>query len=109
MLLFLCNEISADYEKFGSVSKNFRHKSDDIRQSMDQLRQRTEQYAKSLESIKDAMLSVSVASEENSSEIINTSELLVSINTDMKDIGTLTKETFSAITAMKTDLNSYQV
>ena len=109
MLLILCNEVSADYEKFGGVSQNFRDKSEDIRQSMEQLQKKTEQYAKSLETIKDAMASVSAASEENSGEIINVSEMLVSIDTDMKNIGTSTEETFSAISAMKSELSSYRV
>ena len=109
MLLFLRNEITADYEKFGSVSKNFRDKSDDIEKSMEQMQQKIERYAESLESIKDVILSVGAASEENSAEIINISELLVSIDADMQDIGTSTEETFSAISEMKNDLNSYRV
>lgn len=109
MLLLLRSEVSADYEKFGSVSKDFRDKSDDIRQSMENLQHKTEQYAKSLESIKEAMLSVSAASEENSGEIINTSELLVSVDADMKNIGVSTEETFSAISTMKDNLSNYRV
>ena len=109
MLLFLRNEITTDYEKFGSASKNFRDKSDDIEKSMEQLQQKIKRYAESLESIKDVILSVGAASEENSAEIINISELLVSIDADMKDIGISTEETFSAISAMKDDLNSYRV
>ena len=109
MLLLLRSEVSADYEKFGSVSKDFRDKSDDIRQSMEDLQHKTEQYAKSLESIKEAMLSVSAASEENSGEIINTSELLVSVDADMKNIGVSTEETFSAISTMKDNLSNYRV
>ena len=109
MLLLLRNDISSDYEKFGDVSRNFREKSDTINQSMEQLQQKTEQYAKSLEKIKDAMVSVSAASEENSGVIINASELLVSVDEDMKKIGVSTEETFSAISDMKNSLNSYQV
>ena len=109
MLLLLRKEVSVDYEKFGNVSQSFRGKSDDIRQSMEQLQQKTEQYAKSLASIKDAILSVGAASEENSHEIVSASELLVSIDTDMKNIGVSTEETFSAISVMKNDLNSYRV
>lgn len=109
MLLLLRSEVYADYEKFGSVSKGFRDKSDDIRQSMEDLQHKTEQYAKSLEKIKEAMLSVSAASEENSREIINASELLVSVDADMKNIGTSTEETFSAISTMKDNLSSYRV
>lgn len=109
MLLLLRDEITTDYEKFGSVSKDFRNKSEDISQSMEQLQQKTEQYAESLEKIKDAMLSVSTASKENSEEISRTSDLLTSIDVDMKDIDTSTEETFSAISAMKNDLNNYRV
>lgn len=109
MLMILRNEVSADYEKFGSVSTDFRDKSEDIRLSMEQLQKKTEDYAKSLEGIKNAMLSVSAASEENSGEISNTSELLLSIDEDMKDIGVSTEETFSAISEMKNDLNNYRV
>lgn len=109
MLEFMRKEISSDYEKFGSVSKNFREKSDDIKQSMEQLQQKTKQYAKSLESIKDAMLSVSAASEENSGEIISASELLVSVDGDMKNIGVSTEETYAAISTMKNNLSSYRV
>lgn len=109
MLLLLRNEVSSDYEKFGSISRDFKDKSEDISQSMEQLQHKTEQYAASLEKIKDAMLSVSAASEENSGEIISASELLVSVDADMKNIGTSTDKTFSAISAMKNELNSYRV
>ena len=109
MLLLLRNEITADYEKFGMVSKTFRDKSEDIRQSMEKLQHKTEEYEKSLESIKDAMLSVSAASQENSGEIVSASELLVSVDADMKNIGISTEETFSAISAMENDLSSYRV
>ena len=76
---------------------------------MEQLQQKTEQYAKSLEKIKQAMASVSDASEENSGEIISASELLMSVDEDMKNIGISTAETFSAISVMEDDLNSYRV
>ena len=109
MLLLLRNEVSTDYEKFGIVSKTFRDKSDDIRQSMEQLQHKTEGYAKSLEKIKDAMLSVTAASQENSGEITNASELLLSVDADMKNIGISTEETFSAISAMENNLSSYRV
>ncbi|MCH5258602.1 MAG: methyl-accepting chemotaxis protein [Lachnospiraceae bacterium] len=109
MLLLLRNEVSADYEKFGIVSKTFRDRSDDIRQSMEQLQHKTEEYAKSLERIKDAVLSVSAASQENSGEITSASELLLSVDADMKKIGVSTEETFSAISAMENDLSSYRV
>ena len=109
MLLLLRDEISADYEKFGNISQDFKDKSDDIRQSMEQLQKKTEQYATSLEKIKDAMLSVSAASEENSGEIISASELLVSVDADMKNIGISTEETFSAISTMQDNLSGYRV
>lgn len=109
MLMFLREEVSADYEKFGNVSQSFTDKANNIRESMEQLQQKTEQYVKSLQSIKDAMLSVSAASEENCAEIINVSEMLASMDADMKNIGTSTEETFSAITAMNNNLNSYRV
>lgn len=109
MLLILRNEVSADYEKFGGVSKNFRDKSENIRQSMEKLQHKTEGYAKSLEKIKDAMLSVTAASQENSGEITNASELLLSVDADMKNIGISTEETFSAISAMENNLSSYRV
>lgn len=109
MLLLLRNEITADYETFGSISKNFKEKSNTISQSMEQLQQKTEQYVKSLEDIKDAMLSVNSASEENSAEIIGVSELLSSMDEDIKDINTSTQETFSAISDMDHDLSAYQV
>lgn len=109
MLLLLRQEVSTDYEKFGNVSQNFRNKSNHIRESMEQLQQKTEQYAQSLERIKDAILSVGAASEENSTEIIQISELLLSMDTDMQNIGTTTEEAFSAITNMNEDLNNYKV
>lgn len=109
MLLFLRTEITSDYEKFGVVSKDFKDKSDDIRLSMEQLQQKTEQYAESLEKIKDAMLAVSAASEENSGEITNASELLLSVDAEMKNIGVSTEETFAAISAVNDDLSSYRV
>ena len=109
MLMFLREEVSADYEKFGNVSQSFTEKADNIRESMEQLQQKTGQYVKSLQNIKDAMLSVSAASEENCAEIINVSEMLASMDADMKNIGTSTEETFSAITAMNNNLNSYRV
>ena len=109
MLLLLRQEVSTDYEKFGNVSQNFKDKSNHIRESMEQLQQKTEQYAQSLERIKDAILSVGAASEENSSEIIQISELLLSMDTDMQKIGTTTEEAFSAITDMNEDLKNYKV
>lgn len=55
------------------------------------------------------MQSVSSASEENSADIASASELLVSADADIKDIRSATEETFSAISFMKNDLNSYRV
>lgn len=109
MLLLLREEITADYAMFDDISRNFAVKSDDIRKSMEELQQKTEQYEKSLEKIKDAILSVGAASEENSSEIIRVSEVLSSMDADMKNIGTSTEETFSAISDMNNDLNNYRV
>lgn len=109
MLQLLQDEITVDYDKFGNVSHDFKDKSEDIRQSMEQLQKKTERYAKSLEKIKDAVLSISASSQENSGEIVNASELLASIDADMKNIGVSTEETFSAISAMKEDLDTYQV
>lgn len=109
MLTLLREEITADYIKFDDISRNFTDRSDDIRESMEQLQQKTEHYAKSLEKIKEAMLSVSSASEDNNNEIIKVSELLASMDTDMKNIGMSTKETFSAISDMNSGLDSYKV
>ena len=109
MLLLLREEITADYGKFDSISDNFTGQSENIRQSMEQLQKITEEYAKSLENIKGAILSVSTASDENSREIIKVSELLSSMDVDMKNIGISTGETFTAISDMNDRLNSYRV
>lgn len=109
MLLILKEEIVSDYEKYGTICQGFTDKSENIRGSMEQLQQKTEQYAKSLERIKDAILNVGAASEENSAEIINVSELLLSMDEDMKDIGDTTDYAVSAIADMNTNLNSYRV
>lgn len=109
MLSLLRTDVSADYAKFGSLSQNFTDKSDDIRESMEQLQQKMDRYAKSLEEIKEAMMTVSAASEENSAEIINVSELLVSIDADMKDIDESTAEAFVSISAMNNNLKNYKV
>lgn len=109
MLLLLREEITADYAKFDDISQGFADRSEGIRESMEQLQKKTEQYAKSLESIKEAMLAVSSASEENSQEIIRVSELLSSMDTDMKNIGISTEETFDAISDMNSGLDSYRV
>lgn len=109
MLSLLREEITADYDRFDSISLNFTEQSENIRHSMEQLQQKTEQYAKSLEQIKGAMQSVSTASDENSNEIVKVSELLSSMDTDMKNIGISTRETFSAISDMNQDLEGYKV
>ena len=109
MLQVLREEVTADYAKFDDISRNFTEQSDNIQNSMEQLQQKTEQYAKSLGEIKDAILSVSAASEENSDEIINVSEVLSSMDADMKNIGTSTEETFAAISDMNNHLNGYRV
>lgn len=109
MLLLLREEVSTDYKKFGDVSRSFADKADNIQNSMEQLQQKTTRYTKSLEEIKDAMLSVGAASQENSAEIISVSEMLSSMDTDMQDINTSTEETFSAISTMYNDLNRYRV
>ena len=109
MLLLLREEVSADYKKFGLISQSFAGKSEDIRVSMEELQKKTEQYAKKLESIKDAILSVGAVSQENSAEIIRISELLVSVDEDMKGIGATTEEAFSEISDMNTDLNNYRI
>ena len=109
MLMLLHKDISSDYEKFDHISESFKNKSDEIRVSMEQLQQKTKQYAKSLENTKDAMMSISAASEENSAEIINVAELLASMDRDMKNIDRSTEETFTAITAMNHDLDNYNI
>ena len=109
MLRLLLEDITADYDKFDGISLNFAKQSENIRMSMEQLQQKTEQYAKSLEHIKEAMLSVGTASEENSDEIIRVSEWLSSMDLDMKNIGTTTEETFAAISDMNSGLDSYRV
>lgn len=109
MLLFLQKEVSQDYKKFGNASQNFTDKSETIRTSMERLQQITQQYAKSLERIKHAMQSVSAISEENSVEITNVSQLLSSIDTDMKNIEKSTEETVLAVSVMNKDLSSYRL
>ena len=109
MLLFLQKEVSQDYKKFGNASQNFTDKSETIRTSMERLQQITHQYAKSLEQIKNAMQSVSAIAEENSAEITNVSQLLSSIDTDMKNIEKSTEETVLAVSVMNKDLSSYRI
>lgn len=109
MLSLLRGEISSDYKKFGNVSQDFENKSDDIRESMEKLQSITEGYAASLDNIRSSMLSVSMASDQNSTEIVNVSELLSFIDKDMKNIGKSTDETFSAVSSMNQGLGSYKV
>lgn len=108
MLSLLQERIAVEYHKFGSASQEFADRSDDIQASMEQLQKITEQYAKALEGINDAMRSVSTASEENSGEMIRVSELLTSMDADMKKIESSAEETFSAISVMNSDLGSYR-
>ena len=109
MLSFLRNEISGDYESFSNVSHRFMGQSDDIRTSMEQLQQITNQYEESLKSINDVMQSVSAASEETSTEIVRVSELLSSMDADMKNIGNSTEETFQNISGMNRELSGYRI
>ncbi len=109
MLSFLRNEISGDYESFSNVSHRFMGQSDDIRTSMEQLQQITKQYEESLKSINDVMQSVSAASEETSTEIVRVSELLSSMDADMKNIGNSTEETFQNISGMNRELSGYRI
>lgn len=109
MLFFLRDEISGDYRSFSDVSRDFIGKSDEIQISMEQLQQITEQYEESLKSINDVMHSVSTASEETSTEIVHVSELLLAMNTDMKNIEDSTEETFQNILGMNRELNAYRI
>ncbi len=109
MLSFLHNEISGDYERFSNASNSFMGKSDDIRESMEQLQKITQQYEESLKSINDVMQSVSAASEETSTEIVHVSEILLSMNTDMKNIVDSTEETLQNISGMNRELNAYRI
>lgn len=109
MLSFLRDEISEDYESFSNSSSNFMGQSDDIRVSMEQLQQITKQYEESLKSINDVMQSVSAASEETSTEITHVSEMLLSMNMDMKNIEDSTVETVQDISNMNRELSGYQI
>ena len=62
-----------------------------------------------MENINDVMQSVSVASEEMSTEIVHVSEMLLSMNTDMKTIEDSTVETFQNISGMDRELGGYHV
>lgn len=109
MLLLLQDKISTDYQQFGATSQNFTDKSNDMKGTMEQLQQITQKYAESLGHMNNAMMSVSASSEENSAEIVKVSELLYSIDADMKNIQRSTEETLSAVLLMNHDLDSYQV
>ena len=109
MLSLLREDISADYKQFGSASQKFTDKSESIRESMERLQRITEKYAAALESIKESMLAVSAESEENTEDIVSVSEMLASMDADMQNIGISVGETFSAISDMNHDLDSYQV
>lgn len=109
MLFLLRNDISGDYENFTDASQSFMSKSNDIQASMEKLQQITEQHAQSLKSVNDIMQSVSAASEETSTEIVHASEMLLSMNTDMKKIEDSTEETFRNISGMNRDLSSYHI
>ena len=109
MLGFLQEEVTSDYQTFDNVTQDFSFKSEDIQSSMERLLQSISRYAESLKSIKNAMESASAASEENSAEIARVSELLASIDADMKEIGAYTEGTFSAIIAMNKNLSNYKI
>lgn len=107
MLELMREKIYKDYEQFGGSSHNFADKSDNIWNSMDTLKKITGKYAAALENIKNAMSAVTSASEENANEILHMSEMLSSMDTDMKKIKMSTEETFSAISEMNNDLGNY--
>lgn len=73
ILRFLRDEISADYQKYGDISRGFTEKSDGIRKSMERFLKNMEEHAGVLEEIRGAMESVGEASEESSAEIIHLS------------------------------------
>lgn len=109
MLQFLQEEVTADYQKFGETSESFTENSETIRTSMEGLQKNMEKSAKALEESKDAMASVGLASEDSSAEIVRLSEILVSIDEEMKGIETATADAFSAISQMNSELSGYQV
>lgn len=109
MLQFLQEEVTADYQKFGETSGSFTESSETIRTSMEGLQENMKKSAKALEESKDAMTSVGVASEDSSTEIVRLSQILVSIDEEMKGIETATVDAFSAISQMNSELNGYQV
>ena len=103
------NEISADYQKYGDISRGFTEKSDGIRKSMERFLKNMEEHAGVLEEIRGAMESVGEASEESSAEIIHLSGLLADIDGEMKNIETAVTETFLAISDMNHELSGYRV
>lgn len=109
MLRFLQEEVTADYHRFGDTSGNFTERSETIRVSMEGLQKDMKQYAKALEESKDAMASVGKASEDNSTEIVRLSEILVSMDEEIKSIETATEDASSAISQMNGELSAYQV
>lgn len=109
MLHFLQDEISADYQKFGDISRSFSERSDEIRESMEQLLKNMEEYAEVMKEIRTAMESVGVASEESSAETVHLSELLAAIDEEMKSIEKAAADTFSAISDMNQELSGYRV
>lgn len=109
MLHFLQDEISADYQRFGDISKGFSERSDEIRESMERLLKNMEEYAEVLKEIRNAMESVGAASQESSAETVHLSELLAAIDEEMKSIEKAAVETFSSISDMNRELSGYQV
>lgn len=109
MLHFLQDEISADYQKFGDISRSFSERSDEIRESMEQLLKNMEEYAEVMKEIRTAMESVGAASEESSAETVHLSELLAAIDEEMKSIEKAAADTFSAISDMNQELSGYRV
>ena len=109
MLRFLQDEISADYQKYGDISRGFTEKSDGIRKSIERFLKNMEEHAGVLEEIRGAMESVGEASEESSAEIIHLSGLLADIDGEMKNIETAVTETFLAISDMNHELSGYRV
>lgn len=109
MLRFLQEEVTADYHRFGDTSGSFTERSETIRVSMEGLQKDMKQYAKALEESKDAMVSVGKASEDSSTKIVRLSEILVSMDEEIKCIETATEDASSAISKMNGELNAYQV
>lgn len=109
MLQFLQEEVTADYQKFGDTSVNFTERSETIRTSMEGLQKDMEKSAKALEESKDAMASVGMASEDSSTEIVRLSEILISIDEEMKSIEAAAADAFATISQMNKELSGYHV